>query len=202
VPSRWQTSPESTRTPPTPRPPSRREQERQRIEEAAAFCADSLSEGWQRAVAAQITDYAESTWERLKRSHRRRNCKALARIARSILKAKTQIHRLIGHATGWAVKKLGAGDAAQAFADELASNIPLPFDTKMIAVARGVQVAGILLCVMDNRNLTRCECFIDLALAETKERLQQILDAAMSDWVGLARFTSPTSRSGSLGPGA
>lgn len=100
------------------------------------------------------------------------------------------------------MKKLGAGDAAQAFADELASNIPLPIDAKMIAVARGVQVAGILLCVMDNTDLTRCECFIDLALAETKERLQQILDAAMSDWTGLARFASPASRSDSLGPGA
>jgi hypothetical protein len=118
------------------------------------------------------------------------------------LEAKAQIHALIGHITGWAVKKLGAGGAAQAFANELASNIPLPFDAKMIAVARGVQVAGILLCVMDDRDLTRCECFIDLALAETKERLQQILDAAMSDWAGLARFTPSTSRPGSLGPGA
>jgi hypothetical protein len=194
-------SPERTRTPPPPPPPSRGVRERQRVREAAAFCADSLSDGWQEAVATRITDYAGSAWERLKRSHRRRNCKALARLARSILEAKAQIHSLIGYATGWAVKKLGAGDAAQAFADELASNIPLPIDAKMIAVARGVQVAGILLCVMDNRDLTRCECFIDLALAETKERLQQILDAAMSDWTGLARFTSPASRPGSLGPG-
>jgi hypothetical protein len=97
------------------------------------------------------------------------------------------------------VKQIGAGDAAQAFADELASNIPLPIDAKMIAVARGLQVAGILLCVMDNRDLTKCECFIDLALAETKERLQRILVGAMSDWTGLARFTSPAIRSGSLG---
>jgi len=126
----------------------------------------------------------------------------LARIARSILGAKAQIHKLIGHVTGWAVKKIGAGDAAQAFADELASNIPLPTDAKMIAVARGVQVAGIVLCVMDNRDLTKCECFIDLALEETKERLQRILVAAKSDWTGLARFTSPAIRSGSLRPDA
>lgn len=92
------------------------------------------------------------------------------------------------------MKKVGFSDAAQAFADELASNIPLPTDAKMIVVARGVQVAGILLCIMDNRDLSRCECFIDLALAETKERLQQILEAAMSDWAGLARFTSSASR--------
>jgi len=58
----------------------------------------------------------------------------------------------------------------------------------MIAVARGVQVAGILLCVMDGRNLSKCECFIDLALAETKERVNQILVAAMSDWTSLKKF--------------
>jgi hypothetical protein len=106
------------------------------------------------------------------------------------LEARAQIHNLIGRAAGWAVKKLGVGDAAQAFADELASNIPLPIDAKMVVVARGVQISGILLCVMDNRDLTRCDCFIGLALVETKERLQQILDAAMSDWAHLARFSS------------
>jgi hypothetical protein len=89
---------------------------------------------------------------------------------------------------------MGAGDPARAFTEELISNIPLPFDAKTIAVARGVQVAGILLCVMDNRDLTKCECFIDLALAETKERVNQILIAATSDWAGLARFTPAPSR--------
>jgi hypothetical protein len=58
----------------------------------------------------------------------------------------------------------------------------------MIAAARGVQIAGILLCVMDGGNLTKCECFIDLAMAETKERVNRILVAAMSDWTGLKRF--------------
>lgn len=86
-------------------------------------------------------------------------------------------------------RAVGADGPARAFTEELISNIPLPFDAKMIAAARGVQVAGILLCLMDNRDLTKCECFIDLALAETKERVNQILIAAMSNWTGLARFT-------------
>ena len=47
-------------------------------------------------------------------------------------------------------------------------NIPLPMDAKMVSVARGIQVAGILLCVIDNRDLTKCECFIDLAKTESK----------------------------------
>lgn len=203
APSAWAvTTSRPPETPSVPPPPSRQARERQRVREAAAFCADSLSDGWQEAVADRITDYAGSAWERLKRSNHRHNCKALARIARSILHAKTQLHYLVGHVTGWAAKKIGAGDAAQAFADELASKIPLPTDAKMIAVARGVQMAGILLCVMDNRDMTKCECFIDLALAETKEQLQRILTAAMTDWTGLARFTSPAIRPDSPRSGA
>jgi hypothetical protein len=136
----------------------------------------------------------QTTWERLSRSRRKRNCEALARIARSILEAKTQIHKVVGKLFGRVVGALGAGDAARAFTEELMSNIPLPIDAKMIAVARGVQVAGILLCVMDDRDLTECECFIDLALAETKERVKQILVATMSDWVGLAWFQPRATR--------
>lgn len=172
--------------------PPRRVQERERVKEAVEFCADSLSDGWQSVVADRITSCAQATWERLSRSRRKRNCKALARIARSILEAKTQIHKTIGKLSGRVIGALGTGDPARAFAEELASNIPLPIDAKMIAVARGVQVAGILLCVMDNRDLTKCECFIDLALAETKERVNQMLIAAMSDWTRLARFTPRT----------
>jgi hypothetical protein len=176
-------------------PPSRRAQESERVRKAAVFCADSLSDGWQEAVADRATDYAQTAWERLSRSRRKRNCKALARIARSILAAKAQIHRLIGKLVGWAAGALGAGGAARAFTEELAANIPIgPVDAKMIAVARGVQIAGILLCVMDGRDLEKCECFRDLALAETKERVKQILMAGMSDWTNLARFRPQAAR--------
>jgi hypothetical protein len=79
--------------------------------------------------------------------------------------------------------------AAGALLAPLASKIPLALiDAKMVAVARGIQITGILLCVLDSRELTRCQCFIDLALAETKEQVKKILVAAMSDWTGLARF--------------
>jgi hypothetical protein len=178
--------------PPSPPPPSRSEQERKRIEKTAEFCADVISSSWQEAVTDQIAQYAPTTWGRLSRSSRRRNCKVLARAARWILEKKEQIHTAIGKMFGWAIGRLGAGDAVRAFTEELVSNIPLPTDPKMIAVARGLQVTGILLCVMDDRELTKCDCFIDLALAETMERVKQILVAAMSDWVNLARFRPQT----------
>ena len=56
------------------------------------------------------------------------------------------VHKGIGKLIGWLVGKLGVGDAVCAFAEELASNIPLPTDAKMVAVARGLQVTGVLLC--------------------------------------------------------
>jgi hypothetical protein len=77
-------------------------------------------------------------------------------MARSILAAKTQIHKTVGTLSGWAAGTLGARSAARAFTEQLASSIPLPIDANMIAVARGIQVTGILLCVMDNRDLTKC----------------------------------------------
>ena len=172
----------------TPPPPTRRELDRERVREAAEFCADTLSGGWQEAVADRAAEYAAVTWQRLLRSRRKRSCKTLARMARMILKAKTQIHTSVGKLAGRVAGALAANDAARAFTEELVSNIPLPVDAKMIAVARGIQVTGILLCVMDGRDLTDCECFIDLALTETKERVKQILVGAMPDWVNLARF--------------
>jgi hypothetical protein len=114
-------------------------------------------------------------------------------MARKILNAKDQIHKFAADLIGEAVCVKGA---ALAFTKELVSNIPLnPIDAKMTTVARGIQITGVLLCVMDNRDLTRCQCFIDLALAESKERVKQILIAGMSDWTGLARFGSQATRS-------
>jgi hypothetical protein len=168
--------------------PTRREQEQERVREAAAFCADTLSDSWQEAVADRATDYAQSAWQRLSRSKRKRNCKALARMAQLVLKTKTLIHKEVGGAFGRVAQALGASDPVEAFVDELASNIPLPVDAQAVAIARGLQVAGILLCVMDGRELAKCECFIDLAMAETKERVSQILVAAMSNWTRLQRF--------------
>jgi hypothetical protein len=104
------------------------------------------------------------------------------------------IHKGFGKLFGWFVSKLGTNGATRAFTEELASNLPLPPDAKMIAVARGLQVAGILLCVMDGKRLEHCDCFIDLARTETEERVKQILMAGMSDWVNLARFESHNSQ--------
>jgi uncharacterized NAD(P)/FAD-binding protein YdhS len=95
VPSPRQTPPE----PPPVRPvrrPHLNVQERERIKETAAdVCANVLADGsWEREVADRLTDRAGDAWQRLTRSRRRHNCKKLAQMARTILKAKDQVHQL------------------------------------------------------------------------------------------------------------
>ena len=68
---------------------------------------------------------------------------------------------------------------ARTFVRELASQIPLPPDAKLTATARAVQVTGILMCAVNGNDLTRCQCFIDLALNDAKTRVNKILTAAM-----------------------
>jgi hypothetical protein len=79
--------------------------------------------------------------------------------------------------------------------DEIRAHRQPPRASRKPPSDAALSVAGILLCVMDNRDLTKCECFVDLALAETKERVNQILIAAMSDWASLARFRPQATRS-------
>jgi hypothetical protein len=164
-------------------------QRRDRVTKAAEFCADALGSGWQEAVADRAAGYvSDTTWDRLFRAHRRKHCRALARIARRLLDRKQQVHRLLGGLAARALSRLGADDAAQAFTDELVASISLPLDAKIIAVARGFQVTGILLCVVNGDDLTQCQCFIDLALTETKTQVRKILVVAIDDWAQLREF--------------
>jgi len=112
----------------------------------------------------------------------------LARMARTILKTKDRLHDLAAELAGDAFSVAGVHGPALDFTKELARRIPLPFDAKMIAAARTIQMAGIVLCLMDQRDITRCQCFIDLALAETKERASQILETALGNLTRLAEF--------------
>lgn len=167
-----------------------RERRRQeRVKEAAKFCAEVLNDGWQETVSDRASTYVtDATWQELKRKHRKRRCKILAKLASNILAGKAKLHDLVGSIAGWLMSVIGGDQIAQAFAEELASNIPLPHEAKLTATARGLQVTGVLLCLLNGDDLTRCQCFIDLALAETKTQVKKILLAALNDWTGLGAF--------------
>jgi hypothetical protein len=68
-------------------------------------------------------------------------------------------------------------------AKELSKKIPIPvIDEKTAVVARGIQMFGISICLSRGIPLERCQCFIDLALEETKEQVKEKLAAALGDW--------------------
>jgi hypothetical protein len=97
---------------------------RERVRKAADYCADVAYSGWQEAVADRGSSYvSDATWERVFRGRRRKRCKALAQIAKEFLD--------IGSLASGLLALLGAGDAAEAFAGELLSHIPLPTDAKI-----------------------------------------------------------------------
>jgi hypothetical protein len=167
------------------------EKKRERIKKAADYCSDVLTDGWVDAVAERATDYVtDETWHRIFRS-RGSQCRMLARVAQRILAVRDQLHDWLGDFLAWLLSLVNVGTAAREFAGELAANIPIPpIDLKMVAVARGVQVAGIVVCVARSEDITRCQCFIDLALMETKAKVKKILVAATTDWTRLA-YLSP-----------
>lgn len=147
------------------------------------------TDGWQETVAGRATDYVtDKTWNKLFKPGRYELCKALAELAAETLATKKKLHSAIGWVAAWFMRRLRRGRLAETVARELAENLPLPVDAKITAVARGVQLTGIVVCIAGGRDLTRCPCFIDLALNETKERVKKILTAAVDDWAGLAEF--------------
>jgi hypothetical protein len=162
--------------------------QRCRVEQAAQLCGAVLADGWPEAVADRASDYVSgSTFQKLVRSRRGR-CRVLADLARGILAVKDEAHKAVGSLAGWIVSLLGWGRLEQRFVQELARSIPLPMETKAIATARGVQVTGVLLCVLSGRDLTKCQCFVDLALGEAKTTVKKILVSALEDWTELAHF--------------
>jgi hypothetical protein len=195
APPRARTPSKSVKRPPG-RGPSRRpvtspahatERRRERVRKAAEYCADVVDSGWRDTVADSAIAYvSKPTADRVFR-HRRR-CKTLAQAAAALLELKQDIHKGIGWLTSSALAFLGAQHAVSAFAGELAANIPLPTDVKIIAVARGIQVAGIAICGATDNDLTHCQCFIDLALDLTKFQVKRLLVVAEGDWTSLARF--------------
>ncbi len=159
-------------------------QEQDRVERAVAFCADTVTESWESAVGAQVVDcISPETWNRLFGGHRDQTCKALADTAKALLDGKEALHEFVGSVAEGLAEDVGLEPVDRAVVKELAKRIPIPvIDQKIVMIARSLQMIGILLCLGEGRPLNRCQCFIDLALAESKECVKQIVTDAMEDW--------------------
>ncbi|MFV2105094.1 hypothetical protein [Micromonospora sp. LOL_015] len=141
------------------------------------------------AAVAQAASYAgDKVWVRLTDDWSGRNCKGLARLARAALDGKDWLHGLIGDLVGFLLELLSTPRVARAFGKEIAKRIPLPWDQQLVAVSRGMQIAGIAVCMINGRDLLKCECFVDVVVNEGKERVRQLMDWAAKDWRNLEQL--------------
>jgi hypothetical protein len=101
------------------------------------------------------------------------------------LKGKDQLHDVVGRTVGGLFGLLGRPLIKRVFAQELARRIPLPIDGQLSAAARGLQIAGIYVCVVGNQNLAECACLRDVLKVEGKARFQQLVQGSLEDWRGL-----------------
>ncbi|MEV0787191.1 hypothetical protein AB0I52_30355 [Streptomyces sp. NPDC050423] len=150
-----------------------------------------VERGGTAVIAERAVAYASGhAWDRLVKRHSRRGCDDLARLAREILQGKEQLHDVVGRAAGGLFGLLGRPKIERVFAQELARRIPLPVDTQLSAAARGLQIAGIYVCVVGNRSLSNCACLRDVLVVDGQASLQQLLEGALEDWQWLPRRMS------------
>jgi hypothetical protein len=169
--------------PQAPRTPTRADRERQRAVKAARVCADVVERGGAVVIAERASAYVpDETWQTLVKRHRKRGCDDLAALARNILPGEELLHAAVGRTASGILGLLGRPRIERVFAQELAQRIPLPVDMQLSAAARGLQIAGIYICVVGGRDLVECACLRDVLGEEGKERLQQLIQGAMDDW--------------------
>jgi hypothetical protein len=148
--------------------------------------ADVLIDGFEGAVADRVVDYLGALGHlRLKwraRSWAAANCQVLADTAQAVLDFKAELHAAVGDAASELVAQLVRHLADQdvpPFALELvkkiAAKVPLPPDAPLAAIARGLQLIGIYLCLFLAR-LDTCPCLLMFgryqAMEQAKERLR------------------------------
>lgn len=170
--------------------------ERQLVDQAVKLCADAIEQGALNAVPNRVARYAsEQTWDRVVRHWRGRNCTEIAQLARAILTGKDTLHAGIGRLVGHLVSLVNGSKLARRLAEEMASRVPLPgVDEQATMAARGLQLCGMFLCVAQDRALSNCACFVDVAKSEGKERVNDLVRSAATDWVNLHVLKPPDVR--------
>ncbi len=156
------------------------------VAEAVDDFDDFITSGAIDTVVNRAAGYVgDEIWSELTRDWRGRNCKGLARLARMTLRGKDWVHGRIGLLAGSLLEWIGTPRIAQVFGRELAKRIPMPWDHQCIVLARGMQIAGIVICVLNDRGLARCDCFVDVVITEGKERVEELMQKAAESWLQL-----------------
>lgn len=162
------------------------------VKSAAEYCAAIIKDGTVEATVERVADYAtKETWNFLKRKWRRFRCRWLNELANAVLAAKKQYHQLTVAIISKILSPALRHKTEQQFAMELARNIPLPGDSKFTAIAQGIRIVGVGLCVAQDISPERCFCFEALALEFGKEATKKLLIAEGDTWMRDLRNDHP-----------
>jgi hypothetical protein len=104
-----------------------------------------------------------------------------------LLGLKGYLTKILQVALNWVMKKTGSGTLPRLVVCQLVAAIPLPWNAKLVAVARVLQVTGICLCFSHDR-LMECRCLHDLVQFESMQAIGHLLTGATHDWREIAEW--------------
>ena len=116
-------------------------------------------DGPKQAIAERVTDYlgrAGMLSLRI-RSWNATMCRQLAAAAKAVLALREAAHRAVGTVSSWMLPS-ETPRFCRKFVEKVAAKVPLPWDSHLAAVARGLQIIGIYECIIKGFPVTSCAC--------------------------------------------
>ena len=159
----------------------------------AELLADVLTDGVDKAIAKRVVDYLGSFGKIQLRAQRwdGKACEELAQTAREVLALKKKVHDRAGKVFSSAALPPDTPRFHRKLTEKIAAEIPLPGDSELEAIARGLQIVGIFECVIKQLPITSCACLRmlggQMAQDEGKERVEELIRETREDLVGHRR---------------
>ena len=152
----------------------------------ASVLADVVMDGLKQAIAERVTDYLgrAGIFSLRIRSWNATMCRQLAAAAKAVLALREAAHR----ATAVVSSRMLPPETPRFYrklAEKVAEKVPLPWDSHLAAVARGLQVIGIYECIIKGLPATSCACLqmmgSELLSDSINERVQELLEITSRD---------------------
>jgi hypothetical protein len=153
---------------------------------AATLLADVLADGLRPTIADRVADRVvdypgwSGRWRLRTRRWNGADCRLLAQTAKAVLDLKRKLHDV----TGEAVSRLLPPDTPRfhrMLVKKIAAKVPLPPDIKLEAIARGLQIIGIFMCIVGNVPLERCACLRMLGPQLIKEQIKRYVEDLLEE---------------------
>jgi hypothetical protein len=149
---------------------------------AGDVLADGLRPTIGDRVADRVVDYLgwSGRWRLRTRRWSGVDCRLLAQTAKAVLDLKRKLHDV----TGEAVSRLLPSDTPRfqrMLVKKIVAKVPLPPDIKLEAIARGLQIIGIFMCIVGNVPLERCACLRMLGPQLIKEQIKRYVEDLLEE---------------------